>query len=91
LQTVDVTSSLQYQKIQRCSETWKQTLRYHEPNLDYVPGLRRITLNHNTEIRDEGAVYLMNTARDDLFLKGERLNWNVRFHGSWTTWITCTL
>ncbi|XP_021921180.1 centrosomal protein of 78 kDa isoform X3 [Zootermopsis nevadensis] len=60
---------IKYQKIQRCSETWKQTLRYHEPNLDSVPGLRRITLNHNTEIRDEGAVYLMNAARDDLFLK----------------------
>ncbi|XP_021921177.1 centrosomal protein of 78 kDa isoform X1 [Zootermopsis nevadensis] len=64
-----VAKTIEYQKIQRCSETWKQTLRYHEPNLDSVPGLRRITLNHNTEIRDEGAVYLMNAARDDLFLK----------------------
>jgi centrosomal protein CEP78 len=66
-------SLLQYQKIWRCSETWKETLRYHEPDLNSVPGLRRITLNHNTEIGDEGAVYLMNAVRDDLFLKGERL------------------
>jgi hypothetical protein len=62
---------LQYQKIQRCSETWKQTLRYREPDLDSLLGLRRITLNHNSEIGDKGAVYLMNVVRDDLFVKGE--------------------
>jgi centrosomal protein CEP78 len=69
---VDMTYSLQYQKIQRYSESWKQTLRDCEPDLDSLPGLRRVTLNHNTDIGDDGAVHLVNVVRDDIFVKGEK-------------------
>jgi hypothetical protein len=73
---VDVTYCFQYQKIQRYSESWKQTLRDCDPDLDSLPGLRRVTLNHNTDIGDDGAVHLLNVVRDDIFLKGER--WSSR-------------
>lgn len=38
----------------RYSESWKQTLRYREPDLDGMRGLRRLTCNNNPDIGDEG-------------------------------------
>jgi hypothetical protein len=35
-----------------------------------MPGLRRVTLNLNTEIGDKGAKELADTLRDDVCLKG---------------------
>lgn len=35
-----------------------------------MPGLRRVTLNLNTELGDRGARLLSNTLRDDVCLKG---------------------
>ncbi|PNF34212.1 hypothetical protein B7P43_G17515 [Cryptotermes secundus] len=64
-----VAEMLKYQKIQRYSETWKQTLRGCDPDVDSLPGLRRVTLNHNTDIGDDGAVHLVNAVRDDIFVK----------------------
>lgn len=64
-----VAEMLKYQKIQRYSESWKQTLRDCEPDLDSLPGLRRVTLNHNTDIGDDGTVHLVNVVRDDIFVK----------------------
>jgi len=63
---------MQSQKIQRYSERWRQTLRDQEPDLDCLPGVRRVTLNHNINIGDVGAVHLVDVLRDDVFLKGEK-------------------
>ena len=35
-----------------------------------MPGLRRVTLNLNTEVGDRGAKELADTLRDDVCLKG---------------------
>ena len=35
-----------------------------------MPGLRRVTLNLNTEVGDKGAKELADTLRDDVCLKG---------------------
>ncbi|GFG28668.1 hypothetical protein Cfor_06585 [Coptotermes formosanus] len=64
-----VVEMLKYQKIQRYSEIWRHTLRDQEPNPDCLPGVRRVTLNHNINIGDRGAVHLMDVLRDDVFLK----------------------
>jgi hypothetical protein len=40
--------------------------------MDCLPGVRRVTLNHNVNIGDVGAVRLMDVLRDDVFLKGEK-------------------
>lgn len=64
-----VVEMLKHQKIQRYSEIWRQTLRDQEPNLDSLPGVHRVTLNHNINIGDVGAVHLMDVLRDDVFLK----------------------
>jgi len=47
-------------------------LRDQEPDLDCLPGVRRVTLNHNINIGDVGAVHLMDVLRDDVFLIGEK-------------------
>ncbi|XP_069687965.1 centrosomal protein of 78 kDa isoform X2 [Periplaneta americana] len=64
-----VAQVLKYQKIQRCSESWKQVLRYREPDYDSLPGLRRVTLNHNVKIGDQGVLHIIDVMRDDFFLK----------------------
>ncbi|KAJ9580749.1 hypothetical protein L9F63_024075 [Diploptera punctata] len=66
---LSIAKVIQHQKIQRCSESWKHTLRYREADLDALPGLRRITLNHNTHIQDLGLLDLVDVVKDDLFLK----------------------
>jgi centrosomal protein CEP78 len=66
------TNSFQYQNIQRYSDRWRHTLRDQEPNLDCLPGVRRVSLNHNIDIGDVGAAHLMDVLRDDIFLTGEK-------------------
>ena len=61
---------LQHQAIQRHGETWQGSLRYRQPNLDTMGGIRRITLNRNSLIGDDGAAALAEALKDDLWLKG---------------------
>lgn len=55
----------------RHSEAWKSSLRYRAPDLDCMPGLRRITLNRNPLLGDNGAKALSEALKDDLWLKGK--------------------
>ncbi|XP_076332527.1 centrosomal protein of 78 kDa isoform X2 [Tachypleus tridentatus] len=50
-------------------EAWQESLRYRCPNLDRLSGLRRITLNNNPDIADDGAVALANALQEDMWLK----------------------
>ncbi|KAL3318308.1 Centrosomal protein of 78 kDa [Cichlidogyrus casuarinus] len=55
--------------MQRHNSAWADSLRYRKPELDRSGGLRRITLNHNRKLGDEGALFLVDMLWDDLWLK----------------------
>lgn len=67
---IHILTDLQHQCLQRQSAAWKDSLRFHQPRLGQMPGLRRVTLNLNTEVGDKGAKELADTLRDDVCLKG---------------------
>lgn len=60
---------IKYQKLNRYSEAWKQTLRYRDPDVEAMPGLRRITINNNPDIGDKGMEILTEEIKDDLWLR----------------------
>ncbi|TEA28798.1 hypothetical protein DBR06_SOUSAS60310001, partial [Sousa chinensis] len=60
--------SLKYQTIRRHEETWAESLRYRRPDLDCMPGLRRIALNCNKLIGDLGACAFAESLSEDLWL-----------------------
>ncbi|XP_060101982.1 centrosomal protein of 78 kDa [Heteronotia binoei] len=62
-------SVLKHQAIKRHGEAWAESLRYRTPDLDCMAGLRRITLNCNTLIGDQGATFLAGYLAEDLWLK----------------------
>uniref|UniRef100_A0A7R9G717 Uncharacterized protein n=2 Tax=Timema TaxID=61471 RepID=A0A7R9G717_TIMSH len=51
------------------SECWKHTLRYREPDLEAVKGIKRVTLNNNRGLGDDGVLTLLEVIWDDLWLK----------------------
>nr|XP_012147887.1 PREDICTED: centrosomal protein of 78 kDa [Megachile rotundata] len=62
-------SALSRQKLLLYHDTWKQSLRYQEPNLEAMPGLRRLTLNDNPQLGDAAIIELIEAIRDSLWLK----------------------
>ena len=52
-------ASLSRQKLHLFHDTWKQSLRYREPNFDAMPGLRRLTLNDNPRLGELSNFQLM--------------------------------
>ena len=56
--------------MKRHNEAWQDSLRYRRPDLDRMPGIRRITVNHNPMLGDQGAQVLADALKDDLWLKG---------------------
>ena len=57
--------------MKRHNEAWQDSLRYRRPDLDRMNGIRRITINANPMVGDEGAVALAEALKDDLWLKGK--------------------
>lgn len=57
------------QKLLLYHDTWKQSLRYQEPNLEAMSGLRRLTLNDNPQLGDAAVSELIEAVRDSLWLK----------------------
>ncbi|XP_077200836.1 centrosomal protein of 78 kDa isoform X4 [Paroedura picta] len=64
-----IASVLKHQAIKRHSEAWAESLRYRRPDLDCMAGLRRITLNCNMLIGDQGTTLLAGYLAEDLWLK----------------------
>ncbi|CAH6793826.1 centrosomal protein of 78 kDa isoform X2 [Phodopus roborovskii] len=60
---------LKYQTLRRHEETWAESLRYRRPDFDGMAGLRRITLNCNTLIGDQGASAFADSLSEDLWLR----------------------
>lgn len=61
-------SLLRSQILERHTETWKHTLRYNNPDIATVTGLKRITLNGNP-IGDEGCEMISTALQDDYWIK----------------------
>ncbi|XP_075829748.1 centrosomal protein of 78 kDa isoform X2 [Microtus pennsylvanicus] len=60
---------LKYQTMRRHEETWAESLRYRRPDFDGMAGLRRITLNCNTLVGDQGAGAFADSLSEDLWLR----------------------
>ena len=61
----------QHQATRRHSVAWQDSLRYRRPDLDRMPGLRRITICKNPLINDRGAELIAEALKDDLWVKGK--------------------
>ncbi|VVC34651.1 Leucine-rich repeat,Leucine-rich repeat, cysteine-containing subtype,Centrosomal protein of 78kDa [Cinara cedri] len=57
------------QQVRRNEECWTHSLRYRSANPDIMHGLRRLTLNDNTGLGDDGVIDLFEVLKDDLFIK----------------------
>ncbi|XP_068993859.1 centrosomal protein of 78 kDa [Neodiprion pinetum] len=62
-------AALSRQKLILYHDTWKDSLRYREPNLEAMPGLRRLTLNGNPQMGDLAIREIIEAIRDSLWLK----------------------
>lgn len=59
-----------HQGLIRHGTAWAESLRYQQPQLNGMAGLRRVTLNCNTLIGDRGAAALARVLEVDLWIKG---------------------
>ncbi|XP_066425305.1 centrosomal protein of 78 kDa isoform X2 [Molothrus aeneus] len=55
--------------VRRHGQAWADSLRYRRPDLEYMTGLRRITLNCNMLVGDRGASAFADCLGEDLWLK----------------------
>lgn len=62
-------NALSRQKLTLYHDTWKQSLRYREPNLETMPGLRRLTLNDNPHLGNCAVREIIEAIRDSLWMK----------------------
>ncbi|XP_015181436.1 PREDICTED: protein Cep78 homolog [Polistes dominula] len=62
-------STLSRQELLLYHETWKQSLRYRQPNIEAMPGLRRLTLSDNPRLGDSVVLKMIDVIRDSLWLK----------------------
>ncbi|XP_074527190.1 centrosomal protein of 78 kDa isoform X2 [Halichoeres trimaculatus] len=60
---------IKHQGMQRHGTAWAESLRYRQPQLEGMRGLRRVTLNCNTLIGDRGAAALANELAEDFWVK----------------------
>ncbi|XP_057221544.1 centrosomal protein of 78 kDa [Malurus melanocephalus] len=64
-----IANVLKHQAMKRHGEAWAESLRYRRPDLEYMTGLRRITLNCNMLVGDRGASAFADCLGEDLWLK----------------------
>lgn len=60
---------IKHQATRRHGVAWQDSLRYRRPDLDRMPGLRRITICKNPMINDQGAQLIAEALKDDLWVK----------------------
>ncbi|VDP36200.1 unnamed protein product [Schistosoma curassoni] len=73
--------------MQRHNAAWQESLRYRFPELDRLGGLKRITLNDNPKICDEGSIQLADALIDDLWVKAIDLQACNLSDSSASTWL----
>lgn len=54
----------------RHSIKWESSLRDEKVNHEHSTGLKRITLNRNPRMGDEGVKYIADALQDDLWFRG---------------------
>ncbi|XP_077028195.1 centrosomal protein of 78 kDa isoform X3 [Agelaius phoeniceus] len=64
-----IANLLKHQAVRRHGQAWADSLRYRRPDLEYMTGLRRITLNCNMLVGDRGASAFADCLGEDLWLK----------------------
>lgn len=62
-------AALSRQKLSLYHDTWKQSLRYRQPDFDTMPGLRRLTLNGNPQLGNTAVNLIIDAVRDSLWMK----------------------
>ncbi|KAG7281503.1 hypothetical protein CRUP_012446 [Coryphaenoides rupestris] len=60
---------IKHQGMWRHSTAWAESLRYRQPAFEGMGGLRRITLNCNSLVGDQGAAALAHELAEDLWVK----------------------
>lgn len=60
---------IKFQQLNRYTTSWHKSLRYSEPDSEKMCGIRRITLNANLKLGDEGLSYILNELEDDLWIE----------------------
>ncbi|KAG5281210.1 hypothetical protein AALO_G00068650 [Alosa alosa] len=60
---------IKHQAVRRHSTAWAESLRYRKAEFEGMSGLRRITLNGNILIGDQGAAALARELAEDLWVK----------------------
>ncbi|XP_076055810.1 uncharacterized protein LOC143033964 isoform X2 [Oratosquilla oratoria] len=64
-----VANLIKHQGLNRDSAMWQDTLRLGLPHLDNMRGLRRITMNNNPKLGEQGLQSLVETLEQDLWIK----------------------
>lgn len=60
---------IKYQQINRYCESWHSSLRYEEPEVNNMAGLKRFTLSNNPNIGDDGLELILSELIDDLWIR----------------------
>ncbi|CAH0556787.1 unnamed protein product [Brassicogethes aeneus] len=60
---------VKHQQINRYCESWHRSLRYEDPDSSIMRGLKRLTLNRNPLMGNEGICYILKELEDDLWIK----------------------
>lgn len=60
---------IKFQKIHRFSEAWIRSLRYQDIDSKQFDGVKKIYLNNNPQIGDEGTEILTDELREDVWIK----------------------
>ncbi|GLV42425.1 uncharacterized protein CBL_03162 [Carabus blaptoides fortunei] len=60
---------IRYQQINRYCQSWHSSLRYEEPVVNNMAGLKRICINNNPNFGDVGLDLILNELMDDLWIK----------------------
>ena len=67
--TEEIAKLIKHQSTLRHSEAWAESLRYRTPNFNCMGGIRRVSLNANPMIGDDGILPFTEALKDDLWLK----------------------
>lgn len=67
--TQSIAKMIRHQQISRYCVSWHHSLRYKDPDVDVLAGLKRITLNNNPDIGDDGLKLILDELDDDLWIK----------------------
>lgn len=60
---------IKFQKIQRFSEAWENSLRYQNVDADSFSGLRKVFMNNNPMMGNEGLEHLTTALEEDVWIK----------------------